>query len=608
MTLTILHNYGLVRTLAVAFFLSCSAFSLKAWNSDENIRNCGNEERDVRIRTYISPARIVWQSDAGVQLADVLLKPGNGQAYCNNDTPTSYCILSSENGAAPGVLLDYGKELHGGLQIVTGWFPGGPVKVRVRYGESASEAMSDVGGKGGATNDHAMRDQVISLPMMGAVEIGNSGYRFVRIDLAEPDRTVKLKEVRAISIMRDLDYAGTFRCSDERLNRIWETGAYTVHLCMQNFLIEGIKRDRLVWIGDSYPEVMTVATVFGGNEVVPKTLDWMRDVTPLPNWMNGEFSSYSIWWMLCHQAWFRHTGNKDYLLESKEYISGLLRQLIGCVGSDGREHLDGIRFLDWPSQENELAKNVGLQALMVWAMRAGQEFAEIFGDEALAAECADAEKRLSKVAPKIYKEFLKSGVSPDSPGSKQAAALMTLSGLTDAKKADADILAYNGGHGFSTFYGYLMLEAMARACDWQGALDIIRGYWGAMLDLGATTFWEDFNLDWLPNAAGIDELVPEGKKDIHGDFGAYCYQGFRHSLCHGWASGPTAWLSHHVLGVEILEPGCAKVRITPHLGDLEWAEGSFPTPYGAIRIRHERLQDGRINTVVDAPAGVTVID
>ena len=149
-----------------------------------------------------------------------------------------------------------------------------------------------------------------------------------------------------------------------------------------------------------------------------------------------------------------------------------------------------------------------------------------------------------------------------------------------------------------------MLEAMARAGDWQGALDIIRSYWGAMLDLGATTFWEDFNLDWLPDAAGIDELVPEGKKDIHGDFGAYCYQGFRHSLCHGWASGPTAWLSRHVLGVEIVEPGCAKVRVTPHLGDLDWAEGSFPTPYGPIRVRHERQPDGSVHSDISVPDGV----
>lgn len=40
-----------------------------------------------------------------------------------------------------------------------------------------------------------------------------------------------------------------------------------------------------------------------------------------------------------------------------------------------------------------------------------------------------------------------------------------------------------------------------------------------MLDLGATTFWEDFNLEWTPNACGIDRLVPAGMKDIHGDSG-----------------------------------------------------------------------------------------
>lgn len=34
------------------------------------------------------------------------------------------------------------------------------------------------------------------------------------------------------------------------------------------------------------------------------------------------------------------------------------------------------------------------------------------------------------------------------------------------------------------------------------------------------------------------------------DGGAWCYVGLRHSFCHGWASGPTAWLSRHVLGIE----------------------------------------------------------
>ena len=73
-----------------------------------------------------------------------------------------------------------------------------------------------------------------------------------------------------------------------------------------------------------------------------------------------------------------------------------------------------------------------------------------------------------------------------------------------------------------------------------------------MLDLGATTFWEDFDLEEAANAAPIDAIVPEGKLDYHHDTGNYCYIGLRRSLCHGWASGPTAWLSEHVLGIKVV--------------------------------------------------------
>ena len=48
---------------------------------------------------------------------------------------------------------------------------------------------------------------------------------------------------------------------------------------------------------------------------------------------------------------------------------------------------------------------------------------------------------------------------------------------------------------------------------------------------------EDFNLDWVNGSCRIDELPKDGEKDIHGDYGDYCYKGFRHSLCHGWSAG-----------------------------------------------------------------------
>src|SRR5690606_35633030 len=113
---------------------------------------------------------------------------------------------------------DFGKELHGGLQLVTGMMEKNvPVKVRIRFGESASEAMADIDTLLGATNDHAIRDFTVELPWLGTLDIGNTGFRFVRIDLVDPNTTLLLKEVRAIFIFRDIPYVGSFKSSDERL-------------------------------------------------------------------------------------------------------------------------------------------------------------------------------------------------------------------------------------------------------------------------------------------------------------------------------------------------------------------------------------------------------
>ena len=93
-----------------------------------------------------------------------------------------------------------------------------------------------------------------------------------------------------------------------------------------------------------------------------------------------------------------------------------------------------------------------------------------------------------------------------------------------------------GAYGMSTFMSYYILKAVA-SFDKATAVKMLKEYYGAMLDKGATTFWEDFDLAWADGSSRIDEIPSKGQKDIHGDFGAYCYRGFRHSLCHGWSAG-----------------------------------------------------------------------
>lgn len=569
----------------------CTVLGLKVMAQQSPVFNKNQIVRkEATVRRLITPTRILWQKGNVVNAA-ALLKESTGQAEISG---RPVCTLTNKDTSQSSILLDFGKELHGGIQLVTDMFKGGkPVKVRLRYGESAAEAMSDIDTVKGATNDHAMRDYIVSLPWLGKLEIGNTGFRFVRVDLVENNAELKLRSVNAVFIYRDIPYLGSFNSSDTLLNKIWQTGAYTVHLNMQDYLWDGIKRDRLVWIGDMHPETSTIAAVFGYNDVVPKSLDLVRDISPLPEYMNG-IVSYSMWWIIIQRDWYMHNGNLAYLKQQQTYLVKLLDKYAAQIDSSNSEQLnDGWRFLDWPSSKNPQAIHAGLQAMLVMTLNAGADLCKVLNDPITEKKCKDAVARL------------KSNV-PASNGSKQAAALLSLSGLASPQLENKE-LSVGGVKDFSTFFGYYMLQAKAKAGDYQGGLDAIRNFWGPMLKLGATTFWEDFNTHWIENAGRIDELVPAGKIDIHAKYGSFSYKGYRHSLSHGWASGPTPWLTEHVLGIKVIAPGCKVIKIEPHLGDLTFAEGTFPTPYGIVKVKHTRAASGKIITSVKAPKQVKIV-
>ena len=580
----------LLSILFLTFSLS-SASLPPVFGSEYN----GKTQKDELSRLYISPKTVLWKSDNQlIKNEHLLLSAGNSQAAFIKE---NICSLKNTDTDTCSILLDYGIEIHGGLQLVMGSSSRRePSLVRIRFGESVGECNSDTHNRGGrhgfSTDDHAKRDITIEIPRDGMIEIGNTGFRFVRIDLLQPNTTVRIKETRAILRYRDIPYLGSFRSSDERLNKIWLTGAYTVHLNMQEYLWDGIKRDRVIWLGDMHPEVASILSVFGDNEIVPQTLDLAVQIYPLPGWMNG-MSAYSLWYLIIHHDWYMHSGDINFLQKHKQYITGLIDLILQNTDAEGNESM-GKKFLDWPSSPNKKGVEAGYRALMVWAM---DNAAFLCGElneplaKQKAAECANRIRKKTKSHNNL----------------KQAAALMAISGIKDNDTSCIDIVCKDGSDNFSTFYGYYMLEAMAINNRRKESIDIIREYWGAMIDMGATTFWEDFDLKWTENAVRIDEFDKEGYKNIHGSFGAYCYPGYRHSLCHGWASGPTAWLTEYVLGVKIIKPGCKVIKITPFLGDLDYAEGTFPTPHGLIYIKHTKRSNGRIISDIKAPKGVKII-
>lgn len=468
------------------------------------------------------------------------------------------------------LLLDFGKEMSGGVKIVTSVMPG--AKIRLRFGESVSECC------GNPNSDHAFHDTELLIPGYASCDFGNTGFRFVRLDVLSG--TLKLVNVIAICEMTELEKQGTFLSSDERLNAIYETAVHTVHLNIQDYILDGIKRDRLIWGGDMHPEISAILRVFGAVDAIDKSLELLCFHTKKGAFINN-ISSYPLWVLLCiRDLWF-YSGRDEVLKKYAPFIERESAKYVSTVSDDGSFALPGDSlFLDWPSNSDRELTVAGLQGLLSLALSAVSEM-----KSALGLDCSAENSAVERLKRKVL----------DSKLHKTASALQHLAKLADRR----EVFEHEPFKNVSTFLGYYVLLAKEPA----SALELVKTYWGAMLDMGATSFWEDFDLSWIENAAGIDEMPVPGRPDIHADFGDYCYKGLRHSLCHGWAAGPAAWCSQKILGVNPAAPGFKKIYFTPDLCQLEWANGTIPTPYGKITVKLARGKAPEITL----PEGITIV-
>lgn len=536
------------------------------------------------VNEIIYPVKIVMTKGKVLNEASILETKA---LQITTDEPSCITLKNTLSGKNASILLDFGKEINGKIRILTHSVSGCDMaNIRITYGESIAEALSSPGADG-ATNDHATRDFKFNIPQFSDMSFIETGFRYVKIELLDPIASVRIKAVTAVAIYRNIKYLGSFSCDNEILNNIYNTAAYTCHLSMQQYIWDGIKRDRLVWVGDMHPEMLTVKTVFGPHKIIDKSLNFMKESTPLPGWMNG-MPTYSLWWLIILIDWYFYTGNKELLEKNKDYSLKLIKQIISHINNDGSDFLPSY-FLDWPCN-NKPESVTGSRALIALCLNKAVKLCEIFNEIELADQCEEKSKSIRNTA---FNSF----------GAKQVMAIAALSGWTDKVTMGKSILE-NGCHGWSTFMSYYLL-CIASEYDMSKTLNALTDYYGGMLKSGATSFWEDFDITWTENSTGIDELPVKGKKNIHADFGKFCYSGLRHSLCHGWSSAPTAFLAEKVLGINILTPGCKDIVISPNLGNLNFAKGTYPTPFGLITILCEK-KNNLITVKYNAPSEINI--
>ena len=480
----------------------------------------------------------------------------------------SLCLTDSELAAGSvETLFDFGKETFGYVRLSG---VAGSGQVSLYYGESREEALS-------RSYCETYDEFQIDSSLTGDVFIvpNSRAFRYVQVVCGEG---IAAADVDMLYEYLPVEKRGRFRSSDERLNEIWDVSEYTLHLTTREFFLDGIKRDRWVWSGDAYQSFLMNYYTFFECDVTRRTFIALRGKDPFDNHIN-HILDYSFYWVIALHDYYQYTGDLSFVRDLFPKMCSLMQFCEGRVNEHG--FMEGYRedwvFIDWADMDNK-GEVAFEQILFCRSLEIAALFADMFGEERQAALWMERAQRLRKAVVDVFWDEEQGGLVHSRRNgelnrhmTKYANLFALMFNFMDEAKAESireRVLKNDKVQPIVT--PYMRFYELATMCE-MGEHDQVREeinrYWGGMLDLGATSFWEKYD--------------PAESGDAH--YAMYD-RPFAKSLCHSWGASPLYLIGKYFLGVRPLTPGYETYSIEPHLGGLEWMEGAVPLPDGQVEL------------------------
>ena len=464
-----------------------------------------------------------------------------------------------------GILVDFGRETTGFVKLKN---VAGSGKVTLYYGESKEEALSEEGAE--------TLDRFTLADHRGDFVAPTSrAMRYVNIRF---DKGVRVDDVALLYEYLPVAHRGTFRSSDDELNRIWDVAQRTLELNTREFFIDGVKRDHWVWSGDAVQTYLMNYYTFFDGDTVKRTTWALRGADPVDMHINT-ILDYSLYWFIGIRDYYQYTGDADFVKSVYPRMTTLMDFVLARRNANGM--LEGLPgdwvFVDWADmpKDGELAV---IQLLFARSLEAMADCAALAHDDARAATyrklAADLKTKIMAAfwdpQRQLFIHGRKAGkANPLVTRHPNMFALM-FGYLDDAQAAAVrrNVLTSATVPRITTPYmRFYELAALAQSGQQRYVTGQIKDYWGGMLRAGATCFWEQYD----PNVEGAARYAMYGKP-------------FGMSLCHAWGASPLYLLGKYYLGVQPTQPGYAAYIVEPDLGGLKWIDGKVPTPHGDIAV------------------------
>ena len=531
----------------------------------------------------------LWIDENGIAHGSGIYVPAASWHFDAIDTPPSSYRLEREERrpvshhaiTTNGTLYDFGQETFGYLKL-----KGLQGTVRIYYGESREEALN---------KEHCETLDVVNGQLATQKNANhNSQFSIVNCQLSKAFRFVYIEkdgDATYDDVLMDYEFApfdaqhsGSFRCSDDEINRIWDVAAYTMDLTTREFFMDGIKRDRWTWSGDAIQSYLMNYYLRFDAECVKRTIRQLRGKDPVTAHVNT-IMDYTFYWFKSIHDYYEYTGDVDFVREMWPRMVTLMDYVEGRLNSEGMAEgqPDDWIFVDWVDFPMHKRGTLCFeQILLMKAMETMAICAKLLG-----INKSDYRVKAEELRNKIkqtfwsYEQKAYYHAIEDGTMNRQItkfpnmfAILYGLAYEEERREIMQSVMLNPAIDPITTPYmRFYELETLLIDGRHEQVLKEMRDYWGGMLREGATSFWEKY----VPSEKGTQHLAMYGRP-------------YGKSLCHAWGASPVYLLGKYYLGVRPTKPGYEEFEIRPSLGDLDWMIGDVPTPHGMIHVemnRHE---------------------
>ncbi|MCI5779595.1 MAG: hypothetical protein MR051_07275 [Lentisphaeria bacterium] len=455
-------------------------------------------DRDVPC--FRCAAEVLWESSCDGVTWHRATRTWGGEVPPHREELARYTLIPEK--LASG-LYDLGREVFGRVYISHA------PEARLFVGESIPEAEN---------RDPSGLEQSLTMIRANADTLRSAvplAFRYISLEQAEN------ADVRVEAYYTPLTLRRPFSCGDAGLDAIWERSVYTLRLCTRYFMIDGVKRDRLPWAGDLAVSLLGMAASFGEAAPIRDTLAILGSAGIRRRHVNG-ITDYTLWYLICFDLYEKHFGDAEFLRQEYfrivETAELLLKQRLG----NGLLPLDGWVLIDWVEGD----KNCALQVLFFMALRALADLAHRMKDDTRAAEW---ERLAGEIKMMLRRDFhdRETGLFRNSPGRNEFLrhqnflAIGTIATPEESRRIGEQLLKDELPAVGTPYMKSFEILGLIRAGFKEQAIAEIRRFWGSMMKVGATTFFEAYG----------EGKTGKGLYDFYD-------RPFGLSLCHAWSSAP----------------------------------------------------------------------